>query len=44
MINEEKDRKANPYYENGKNEMLEDDYSEESDADSTCIEKNDLID
>ena len=37
MINEQKDRKINPYcncFGNNGNDVAEDDYSEESDADS----------
>jgi hypothetical protein len=35
-IKERKDRKENPYIPNEKDLPLEDDYSEESDADSVC--------
>ena len=40
MINEEKDRKRNPYYgySSYDGDIAEDDYSEESDADSVCSE------
>lgn len=38
---EAKDRKQNPYYEAGKNnDIAEDDYSEESDADSVYMERD----
>lgn len=41
MIEERKDRKQNPYAEFYDNEMAEDDYSEESDADSIYGERRD---
>lgn len=38
---EEKDRELNPYWEGFRNEdIAEDDYSEESDADSIYIERS----
>jgi len=39
MIEERKDRKHNPYCEFYDNEVAEDDYSEESDADSVYTER-----
>jgi len=40
-ICEQKDRKPNPYWEGfGKNDIAEDDYSEESDPDSVYRESN----
>lgn len=38
MINEQKDRKLNPYYRQLEDQMVKDDYSEESDADSVWVE------
>ena len=40
IINEQKDRSPNPYYEKGENIMVEDNYSEESDANLTHIERD----
>jgi len=41
VINESKDRKSNPYYIRDEDISLEDDYSEESNADSVC--KDNLV-
>lgn len=43
MTCEQKDRKSNPYWEGYRNnDVAEDDYSEESNADSVYIEKGNL--
>lgn len=39
-INEQKDRKVNPYYYQLEHQVAEDDYSEESDADSVWDEQD----
>ena len=40
LIKEKKDRKPNPYYDKNSTPPLEDDYSEESDPDSVCVDNS----
>ena len=42
-IEESKDRKPNPYYVEKIDLPLEDDYSEESDANSVCDDEPDIL-